>query len=70
MAQKTDLIPLARQVAVSLLYFAGTMLAAYHIIAFKSDKFGVYYQDDNQLWFAVGAGLLVIGWAVRNWKKI
>jgi len=70
MAQKINWIPMVRQGAVALLYIVGSMLAAYHITAFKSDKYGVYYQDDNQLWLAIGVGLIVIGWIVRNWKKI
>lgn len=70
MTQRLNWIPLARQVAISALYLAGSMLAAYHITAFKTDKFGLYYHDDNQLWFAIGVGLIMIGWIIRSWKKI
>jgi len=68
--QKLNWILLAKQSSVSLLYLIGSMLAAYHVTAFKTDKFGLYYHDDNQLWLAVGVGLVIVGWIVRNWKKI
>lgn len=70
MALQLNWINLARQVAVSALYTVGSALAAYNITAFKSDKYGLYYHDDNQLWLAIGVGLAIAGWVVRNWKKI
>ena len=70
MAQQLNWIPLVRQIAVPLFYLAGSMLAAFHITAFKTDKYGLYYHDDNQLWLAVGVGLVIVGWTIRNWKKI
>lgn len=70
MAQQLNWIHLARQGTVSALYIGGSALAAYHIIAFRTDKFGLYFQDENQLWFALGVGLLITGWVIRNWKKI
>ena len=63
-------IHLARQSAVSVLYISGSMLTAYHITAFKTDKWGLYFHDDNQFWIAIGVGLLIAGWAIRNWKNI
>jgi hypothetical protein len=56
--------------AVSVLYVVGSAFAAYNITAFKTDKFGLYFKDDNQLWLAVGVALIAIGWAIRHWKKL
>jgi len=55
---------------VSILYAVGSALTAYNITAFKSDKYGVYFVDDNQLWLAIGVGMLAVGWLTRNWKKL
>ena len=65
-AQMVDLI---KRGAVLILYVFGTVLTAYHITAFKGDKYGLYFRDDDQLWLAIGVGLIAAGWAIRNWKK-
>ena len=70
MTQNMNWLQLVRQSVITALYLIGAMLAAYHITAFKTDKFGLYYHDDNQLWFAIGTGLIIVGWIIRNWKKI
>jgi len=70
MALQLNWINLARQMGVSALYTVGSALTAYNITAFKTDKYGLYFHDDNQLWLAVGVALLLVGWVVRNWKKI
>ncbi len=67
---KTELISYARRGAISISYLAGALLTAYNITAFKTDKFGLFYNDDNQYWLAVGIALLGLGWVIRNWKKI
>jgi len=67
---KPAVLDLVKQGGISVLYVSGSALAAYNITAFKSDKFGLYYHDDNQLWFAIGVALFAVGWIVRNWKKL
>ena len=64
------LLDIFKKGATSILYILGLALMAYNFIAFKSDKFGIYYADDNQLWFAIGAATVATGWVVRNWRKI
>ncbi len=66
----TELISYARRGAISISYLAGALLTTYNIMAFKTDKFGLFYNDDNQYWLAVGVALLGLGWVIRNWKKI
>ena len=63
-------INLAKQGAVSVLYIGGSALTAYNFTAFKTDKYGLYFHDDNQFWLATGVGILITGWVIRNWKKI
>ena len=68
MAQ-VQVVDLIKRVVVSILYILGTPLAAYHLTAFKNDKVGMYFKDGNQLWLAIGIGMVVVGWVIRNWKK-
>jgi hypothetical protein len=63
-------IDIVKRGAASALYISGSALASYNITAFKTDKFGTYFRDDNQFWLAVGVALIVTGWAIRNWKKL
>jgi len=62
-------IPLVTQITTAVLSISGAAIAAYYITAFKTDKFGLYFRDDDQFWFAVGVALMVTAWAIRNWKK-
>ena len=55
---------------VTALYIIGGSITCYYLFAFKVDKFGLYYKDDDQLWLAVGVAVLILGWFVKNWKKI
>ncbi len=64
------MIELGRKVAIAVFCLLGTMLTAFNLLAFKSDKYGVYYQDANQWWFAIGAGMFLLVWLARNWKKL
>lgn len=63
-------IELIKRMVISILFVSGTMLFLYNVTAFRVDKFGLYYKDGNQLWLAIGATLLVVGWLIRNWKKL
>ncbi len=63
-------IEMGRKAGLALLYLLGTMLCTFNLLAFKSDKYGVYFQDENQWWFATGAMLLLAAWLVRNWKTL
>ena len=65
-----QIMDILKKGAISLLYIIGLALMAYNFIAFKTDKFGIYYVDDNQMWFAIGAATVATGWVVRNWRKI
>lgn len=63
-------IEMARKAGVALLYLLGTMLCAFNLLAFTADKYGLYYKDENQWWFATGAAFLLVAWLYRNWQKL
>ena len=58
-----------KRLIVGALYTIGAPIAVYHLFAFKGDKFGIYYRDNDQYWLAVGVTMLVIGWIIRNWDS-
>ena len=64
------MIDLGVKIVAVLFYFAGTMLSAFNLLAFTSDRHGVYYKDVNQWWFAIGVTMLLLAWISRNWKKL
>ena len=55
---------------VTILYIIGGSISSYYLVAFKVDKYGLYYKDADQFWLAIGIGILILGWFVKNWKKI
>lgn len=55
---------------ITTLFTSGSALVTYNLFAFRVDKFGFYYKDDAQFWLAIGVGTVVLGWLVKNWKKI
>lgn len=59
-----------KRIIVTALYTAGSYITAYHVFAFKGDKFGIYYRDGDQNWLAIGVGMLVLGWFIKNWKSV
>ncbi len=65
----TDQQQLLRLLVTALFVF-GAAITSYHLFAFRVDKFGMYYKDADQLGLSIGVGIVVLGWFVRNWKKI
>lgn len=57
------------RIIVTTLFTLGSSIAAYHLFAFKGDKFGIYYRDGDQYWLAFGVGMVVLGWFIKNWKS-
>ena len=53
---------------ISLL--AGVALTAYNFFSFKVVKNGYYFQDDNQLWLAIGVTLITVSYIIKNWKSM
>ncbi|MDH5633588.1 MAG: hypothetical protein OEZ10_11405 [Gammaproteobacteria bacterium] len=48
----------------------GAGLASYNLLAFKAGSGVIYYADVNQAWATVGALCLLVGYFIRNWKKL
>ena len=70
MGKTSRIIELARRGAVSILYVAGLALAFYNITAFRTDQYGLYFKDENQLWLAIGVSMLATGWLIRSWNRL
>jgi len=58
-----------KRIIVATLVTLGSTIAAYHLFAFKGDKYGIYYRDPDQYWLAFGVGMVVLGWFIKNWKS-
>ncbi|MEN8169939.1 MAG: hypothetical protein ABFS08_06920 [Pseudomonadota bacterium] len=65
-----EILNLGMKILMVVLYLVGTMLTAFNLLAFKSDKYSLFYKDVNQWWFAVGVSILMTVWIIRNWKKL
>ena len=55
-----------------ILNLAGAGLLSFNLLAFKSAKaYGSFwYQDENQTWAMIGILLIMIGYYIKNWKKL
>ena len=62
----------ASKIIYVILSLAGAGLLAFNLLAFKSAKsYGsIWYQDHNQTWAMIGVLLIMIGYYVKNWKKL
>ena len=55
---------------VTALFIIGGSVTSYYLVAFRVDKFGLYYKDADQLWLSIGVAILVLGWSIKNWKNM
>lgn len=55
-----------------VLNLVGAGLLSFNLLAFKSAKaYGAFwYEDENQTWAMVGVLLIMVGYYVKNWKKL
>ena len=58
------------KIALIITFLIGVAFTAYNIFAFKVDKSGYYFHDDNQLWLSFGICFLSIAYIIKNWKKL
>ncbi|MDH5434081.1 MAG: hypothetical protein OEY19_09055 [Gammaproteobacteria bacterium] len=61
---------LVNKLVFSVVLVIGVCMTTYYLFAIKVDKFGHYYKDEDQFSLAIGVGLLVVAWLMRNWKKL
>lgn len=67
---KNDIISWVNRLLISVSYLVGGMFTAYNLTAFKTDKVAFYYPDDSQFWLAFGVSFLILGWLIRNGKRL
>lgn len=48
----------------------GIAFTTYNLTSFKVDKFGYFFNDDNQIWLAFGLTCLALYYVIKNWKKL
>jgi len=55
-----------------ILSLTGAGLFSFNLLAFKSARgFGsIWYDDTNQTWAMIGVLLIMVGYYVKNWKKL
>jgi hypothetical protein len=51
-------------------FLTGVAFTAYNLSSFKVDKFGYFFNDDNQIWLAFGLTNLAVYYLVKNWKNL
>jgi hypothetical protein len=51
-------------------YVVGSTLIASNLFAVKVDKHGYFWMDKNELWLAIGVGVVALGLVIKNWKKL
>ena len=58
------------RIITATLFTTGSALTTYNLFAFRVDKYGFYFKDADQFWLAIGVGMLLFGWIIKNWKSI
>ena len=51
-------------------FLTGIAFTTYNLSSFKVDKYGYFFNDDNQIWLAFGLTNLAIYYLVKNWKNL
>lgn len=69
---KIDLKKDAVKITYVILNLVGAGLLSFNLLAFKSSRaYGSFwYEDQNQAWVMIGVLLIMIGYYVKNWKKL
>ena len=68
--KKKDIQALIPKLAQVIAFLIGLFLTTYNLFSFKIAKNGYYFNDDNQIWLAIGVCFLAITYAIKNWDKI
>ena len=67
---KTEIQSLALKASQVISFLVGVFLTTYNLFSFKVAKNGYYFNDDNQLWLAIGLCSLAITYVIKNWNKL
>lgn len=63
-------LPVILKSVQAVAYTVGASLIIYNLSAIKVDKFGYFFKDSNQLWLAIGVGIVTVGLTIKNWNKL
>lgn len=61
---------LALKIIQVVSFLIGIAFTTYNLVSFKVDKFGYFFNDDNQIWLAFGLTNLALYYLAKNWKNI
>jgi hypothetical protein len=67
---KIEIQALALKITKIVTFIIGIAFTSYNLFSFKVDKFGYFFNDDNQLWLAFGISSLAVYYMLRNWNKL
>ena len=68
--QSAEMINLVIKFVRMACYACGAGLAAVNLAAIAVTRQGYYYYNDvNQMWLATGAGLIALGWILKDWRR-
>lgn len=67
---KIEIQALALKVTKVVTFILGVAFTAYNLLSFKVDRFGYFFNDDNQLWMAFGISNLAVYYMLKNWNKL
>ena len=67
---KIEIQALALKIIQATTFIVGIAFTVYNLFSFKVDKFGYFFNDDNQIWLAFGISNLAIYYLTKNWNKL
>lgn len=67
---KNEIQVFALKITQVAAFLAGVFLTTYNLFSFKVAKNGYYFNDDNQLWLALGVALLAVTYVIKNKDKM
>lgn len=67
---KNEIQVLTLKILQIITFLVGVFLTTYNLFSFKVAKNGYYFNDDNQIWLALGISSLAIAYVIKNWNKI
>jgi len=67
---KSEIQSLILKASQVISFLVGVFLTTYNLFSFKVAKNGYYFNDENQIWLAVGLSSLAIAYIIKNWNKL
>ena len=67
---KSEIQSLTLKASQVISFLVGVFLTTYNLFSFKVAKNGYYFNDENQIWLAVGLSSLAVAYIIKNWNKL